>query len=133
MLEVLGGRWQDQDFLLLRVQDATARREQPPLADESLADAGAVSPADAVVLYLRNDRGLIRFRIQTAAPGPLLVTSQTDGGGQIAGHWNDRDGGYQLELALPRSSRAMSLSLGVEDAYPDRSGVIRTREAGMLQ
>ncbi len=128
--EVLGGRWQNQDFVFIRVEDATPMREQPPAASPG---ADAVSTADALVLYLRSERGLTRFRIQTAAPGPLLVSSQTDGGGQIAGHWIDSGDGYQLELALPRSARAMSLSLGVEDAYLDRSNVVRMREAGTLQ
>lgn len=129
VLEVLGGRWRNEDFLFIRVQDTTPRREQPPAAD---LEPGPGQPVDALVLYQRSDRGLTRFRIQTAAPGPLLVNSQTAGGGQIAGHWNDTDEGYQLELALPRSSRVMSLSLGVEDAFMDRSGVGRMRAAGTL-
>jgi two-component system sensor histidine kinase ChvG len=126
-LALLAGNWRGQIHLLLRVTDRTARREQPP-TEERLA-----GPTDAVLLHLRSGRGLTRFRIQTAAPGPLLVESQTTGGGQLVGHWNDHEDGYRVELALPASARAVDLSIGVEDAYRDRAGVVRVSEAGTLR
>lgn len=126
-LELLGGRFGRQDYLFLRVTDPSPLRAQPPGAE-------AVSrPVDAVVLVLRSGRGLTRFRIQTAAPGPLLVSSQTSGGGQIEGHWRDTEDGYHLELALPPLGRAVDLSVGVEDAWVDRAGVARIGEAGTLR
>ncbi len=126
-LDVLGGRWRGQDYLYLRVADATPRREQAP------ATGLAGEPADAVLLFLRSERGLTQYRIQTAAPGPLLVSSQTAGGGQIEGHWIDTGDGYQLELALPAVGRGLSLAMGVQDAFMDRAGVARVRETGMLR
>jgi signal transduction histidine kinase len=126
-LEVLGGLWRGQVHLFLRVTDRTPRREQPPDGER------LPGPVDAVLLHLRSGRGLTRFRIQTAAPGPLLVESQTAGGGQLVGHWNDREEGYRLELALPPSARAVDVSIGVEDAYEDRAGVVRVSEAGTLR
>lgn len=126
-LAVLGGRWRGQDHLFLRVADTTPRREQPPVSDQ------ASEPVDAVLLFLRSDRGLTRFRIQTAAPGPLLVSSQSDGGGQIAGYWMDTDDGYHLELTLPSTGRALDLAIGVQDAHRDRAGVVRITEAGTLR
>ncbi|MEM1412957.1 MAG: hypothetical protein AAGH19_11430, partial [Pseudomonadota bacterium] len=126
-LELLGARWSNQDFLFLRVADATPRRSQPPGAGN---DNGAV---DAVILVLRGGRGITRFRIQTAAPGPLLVSSQTEGGGQLEGYWRESDDGYRLELALPPSGRAINLSVGVEDAWRDRASVVRVSEAGTLR
>lgn len=126
-LALMAGRWRGQDHLFIEVTDRTPRREQPPASDA----AGA--PADALLLFLRSDRGLTQYRIQTAAPGPLLVSSQTAGGGQIEGHWIDTDRGYQLELALPPTTRGMDLALGVQDVRVDRSGVTRLAEAGTLQ
>ena len=126
-LELLGGRFRGQDYLFLRVTDRTPRRERPPAEDR------APGPADGVVLVLRSGRGLHRFRLQTAAPGPLLINSQTPGGGQIEGHWLDTGTGYQLELALPPGGGAVDLAIGVEDARVDRAGVVRVAEAGMLE
>lgn len=125
-LELLGGRFDGRDYLFLRVFDRTPRREQPPSGERE------PGPVDAAVLVLRNERGLHRFRIQTAAPGPLLVSSQTPGGGQIGGYWLDAADGYRLELALPPGGRAVDLAVGVEDAFEDRAGVVRVREAGTL-
>ena len=123
-LSLLGGRWRGQDFLFLRVEDGTPRRPQPPGADQGL-DA-----VDAVQLVLRSGRGLTAFRIESAAPGPLLISSQSEGGGQLAGHWLDTENGYQLELALPPAGRVMDISLGAEDAWVDRNGVVRIAEFG---
>jgi len=126
-LQVLGGRWRGQDFLFLRVADESPLRERGPVGDP----AGA--PVDAVLLALRSGRGLVLYRMTTAAPGPLLITSQSPGGGQIEGYWLDTEGGYQLELALPATGRAVDLSLGVEDAHPGPAGVVRVREAGTFR
>ena len=126
-LSVLGGRWRGQDFLFLRVADSTPRRPQPPGAGQNL-DA-----VDAVQLVLRSGRGLTAFRIESAAPGPLLISSQSEGGGQLAGHWLDTDKGYQLELALPPAGRVVDISLGAEDAWEDRNGVVRVTELGTFR
>jgi signal transduction histidine kinase len=127
-LDLLGGRFAGQVYLYLRVEDRTPRRETPPTGERQ------AGPVDAVVLVLRSERGLHRFRLQTAAPGPLLVSSQTPGGGQIAGHWLDTADGYRLELALPPGGQraGLDLAVGVEDAFVDRAGVVRVATAGTL-
>jgi signal transduction histidine kinase len=129
-LAILGGRWRGQDFLFLRIEDATPRRPQPPGAGQ---DGDAAEAVDGVQLVLRSGRGLTAFRIESAAPGPLLVSSQSEGGGQLDGHWLDTDSGYQLELALPPSGRAVDISLGAEDAWMDRNGVVRVAELGTFR
>jgi signal transduction histidine kinase len=129
-LSVLGGRWRGRDFLFLRVEDPTPRRPEPPGAGQ---DGDAVDPADGVQLVLRSGRGLTAFRIESAAPGPLLISSQSEGGGQLAGHWLDTDSGYQLELALPPAGRAVDFALGAEDAWVDRNDVVRIAEMGTFQ
>lgn len=129
-LAVLGGRWRGQDFLLLRVEDSTPRRPQPPGVS---IDGAVTDPVDGVQLVLRSGRGLTAFRIESAAPGPLLISSQSAGGGQLAGYWLATDTGYQLELALPPSGRVVDLAIGVEDAWVDRNDVVRVAELGTFR
>jgi len=45
--------------------------------------------SDGLLLFLRGARGLVGFRVHTAAPGPLNLSSQTEGGGQLEGYWLD--------------------------------------------
>ena len=88
---------------------------------------------DGLMLYLRSARGLNHFRIQTAAPGPLVVASQTDGGGQLRGYWQDIAGGYQRG-AGPAARRALYRP---EPRRRGRSLLVPAaavaREAGTLQ
>ncbi|KAA9130825.1 HAMP domain-containing protein [Marinihelvus fidelis] len=127
-LRVLGGRYAGQLFLFCRVEDSTPVRAAPP------SRQGGAGPhhSDAVELALRSARGLNTWSLRTAAPGPLLVTSQDPGGGQIEAWWTERPGGYDLEIALPPGGRAVDLAVGAIDAHTGRGGRLETREAGTM-
>ncbi len=122
-LEVLAGRYEGRLYLFCRVQDATPVREEMPAASAA---------SDGLLLYVRSARGLVGFRIHTAAPGPLTLDSQTEGGGQLAGHWLDRADGYDLELALPLKPGLADLSVAVLDVEPTPAGPRQMRELGTL-
>ena len=84
------------------------------------------------MLSLRSARGLVSFRIQPAAPGPLLINSLSEGGGQLEGFWLERPGGYHVELSLPLSSALVDLSIGAVDAEIIANRRVVAREAGTL-
>ena len=126
-LDLMAGRYGRQDYLFLQVADPTPGRRQAAGTEANRAGA------DHVLLYLRDARGLRQFRIQAAAPGPLLVSSQSPGGGQLQGYWLDTPAGYALELALPPLTASSALSLAAVDVQPDSAGVERRGEAGTLQ
>jgi signal transduction histidine kinase len=88
--------------------------------------------SDGLLLFLRSARGLISFRIHTAAPGPLNLTSVTEGGGQLQGYWLDRPDGYQVEISLPLSSELVDLSLGAVDVVQGVNGRQIASSAGTL-
>lgn len=125
-MEISAGQLGNQLFLLCRVIDASPMRESPP--------TGGTAPAgsDGLGLFLRNARGLVQFRVHTAAPGPLLIDSQSEVSGQIEGYWQDTPDGYTVELALPPGAGTLFLSVGAVDHAPGPSGTQIVREAGTL-
>jgi signal transduction histidine kinase len=128
-LAILAGRYRDELFLFCRVLDTTRVRALPP------AGNGERGPprSDGILLALRSSRGLTNFQIHTAAPGPLLIQSQTEGGGQLDGYWLDRGDGYDVELALPPNVRPVDLSIGVVDVSTGSAGQEVVREAGTMR
>jgi len=110
-LKVMAGRFANQLYLLCMVRDATPVRQSLPVDS-----GGGLSSSDGLSLFLRSARGLISFRIHTAAPGPLNLNSLTAGGGQLQGYWLDTPDGYRVELSLPLSSELVDLSIGATDA-----------------
>ncbi len=125
-LRVMAGEYEGQVHLYCRVTDRSPVREGPPLA------GGGETPSDGLLLFLRSARGLITFRIQSAAPGPLTLTSLGDAGGQAAGHWLDHESGYQVELTLPLAGGIAELSIGALDAELTSAGRRVTRTAGTV-
>jgi dedicated sortase system histidine kinase len=118
-LRVAAGRYQNQLYLLCTVIDTSPVRQSLPAEAD-----GEPSDSDGVILFLRSARGLISFRIHTAAPGPLNLTSLTEGGGQLQGYWLDRPDGYVMELSLPQTTELVDLSIGAIDVQ-NRSGAQR--------
>jgi dedicated sortase system histidine kinase len=127
ILNVMAGRFENQVYVYCRVVDPTPVREGPPV------EGRAAAPADGVLLYLRSERGLVSFRIQTAAPGPLYLSGQGAAGGQVDGHWVDTAEGYQVELTLPLSPELAEMSIGATDAEMSPAGNRVVREAGTLE
>ena len=119
ILDLMAGRYSGQVYLFCRVLDASPVRETDPGA--------APGAVDAVDLYLRTPRELTRFRVQTAAPGPLLLHSQSGGGGQVEGYWLDTSGGYQLELSLPIADALVDFGIVARDAMSNfgRTDIMR--------
>ncbi|MFT5139828.1 MAG: two-component system sensor histidine kinase ChvG, partial [Rhodothermales bacterium] len=115
-LRVAAGRFGNHLYLLCTVVDKSPVRQSLPSNEEA-----EVVTSDGLSLFLRSARGLINFRIHTAAPGPLNLTSLTEGGGQLQGYWLDRPDGYVVELSLPLSSELVDLSIGSIDVQ-NRSG-----------
>ncbi len=126
VLRVLAGRFGEQVYIYCRVADPTPVRDGLPSAGET----GVAS--DGLQLFLRGARGLVSFVIQTAAPGPLYLSSHTEAGGQMEGYWVDTSDGYQVELALPLSLELEELSIGAMDAQLTPAGKRVVREAGTL-
>jgi len=129
-LTLLAGRYGDQVYLHCRVVDPTRVRQRAP-GGHSLA-------ADGLLIFLRSNRGLVSFRVQAAAPGPLNLSSQGEQGGQLTGFWLDTDDGYQVELALPLApepggSSPVEISLGALDMRDYPSGPRLAGEAGTLE
>jgi signal transduction histidine kinase len=126
VLSVLAGRSGRQMFLFCIVRDASPVRAAAPAAQ----GVGAVS--DGLVLYLRGVRGMVSFEVRTAAPGRLLLSSISEGGGQMEGYWLDRADGYQVELSLPLSPGLTELSIGAQDAEPGSGTAYLARTAGTV-
>lgn len=127
VLRLLAGRYRGQLYLFCRVIDDSSIRQHAPRR------AGETDASDGLELFLRSARGLTHFSMHTAAPGPLLVNSQSAGGGQLEAWWTDRADGYDVEIALPPGGRAVDLSIGAVDVRPGRSGVMETLEAGTVR
>ncbi len=128
-LELLGGGFRNQLFLFARVGDITPMRALPP---DAVAGPDRAA-SDGLSLYLRNERGMNHFRLHTAAPGPLLVSSQVEGGGQLEGHWQEQPDGYHVEIALPPGARSLDISIGAVDVSVGAAGQVIRREAGTLR
>jgi dedicated sortase system histidine kinase len=126
-LKVMAGLFGGQLYLHCRVADRTRIRERLPQAGAGPARS------DGLLLFLRGARGLVGFRVHTAAPGPLNLSSQTEGGGQLEGYWLDLPEGYQVEMALPAAVSLAELSLGAVDVERGRAGQRVMREAGTLR
>ncbi len=127
-LAIMAGRAGNQLYLFCVVSDATPVRGAQPREFEDAQSAAS----DGLLLSLRSARGLVSFRIQPAAPGPLLINSLSEGGGQLEGFWLERPGGYQVELSLPLSSALVDLSIGAVDAEIIANRRVVAREAGTL-
>jgi dedicated sortase system histidine kinase len=125
MLTILAGRHQGQVYLHCRVLDRSRVRESLP--------GSGPARSDGLLVFLRSTRGLVSFRVHTAAPGLMNLSSQTEGGGQMVGYWLDLPDGYQVELALPVASGVADISLGVLDVADQPNGPRLVREAGTLQ
>jgi dedicated sortase system histidine kinase len=128
VLGVLAGQFNNQLYLFCTVTDTTPVREGPPANPDM-----ETQMSDSLVLFLRSARGLVSFRIQTAAPGPLTMTSLTEGGGQLQGYWLERPDGYRLELALPVAASMVDLSIGSVDVEMVAGVARRAGTAGTLQ
>jgi signal transduction histidine kinase len=124
--KLLAGLSAGQLYLHCRVIDRTRIRERLPQAGTGTARS------DGLLIFLRGARGLVGFRVHTAAPGPLSLSSQTEGGGQLEGYWLDLPDGYQVELALPAAVGLAEISLGAIDAEQGPAGRRVVREAGTL-
>jgi dedicated sortase system histidine kinase len=124
-LHVLAGQSAGRVYLHCHVRDSTQVRRSRPDDPES--------DADGLMLFLRSARGLVSFRVQAAAPGPISLNSQGEGGGQLNGFWLDRPNGYQVELVLPFLSNVTEISLGAIDVRESQTGSRALREAGTLK
>ncbi len=113
-VKVMAGSHGDSLYLLMDVQ-AAAR------ADTSLR----------IRLMARDPRGLFSYTIDPRAPGPLQLSSERGGAGQMEGFWLDRENGYRVELALPLSARDTDIAFQVEEIDP--AGGMVKRSAGTLQ
>lgn len=117
-MELMGALFDRQLYLFADITDPTPVRQTLP----GTADIPAANPSDGLLLFLRSSRGLVSFRIHTAAPGPLNLSSQNEGGGQLEAYWLDVPGGYRIEIALPISSDLVDLSIGAIDQRSPRTG-----------
>jgi dedicated sortase system histidine kinase len=109
-VNVLAGSYQDQLYLLFDVHDLT------PAYTSVYTDQ---SQADGIQLLLRNPRGLLSFGIWPEAPGPLRLSDEGDGTGQVEGFWLDVDTGYRVELSLPAPVLNSAVSFQVRDGSQD--------------
>ena len=83
-----------------------------------LMDLDAAARADTSVrirLMARDPRGLFSYTIEPRAPGPLQLSSERGGAGQMEGFWLDHENGYRVELALPLSDRDTDIAFRVEE------------------
>jgi signal transduction histidine kinase len=126
-LAILAGQSGSQLYLYCSVRDAS------PVRDAAPSEEGVRSISDGLVLHLRTARGLASFRIHTAAPGRLLLSSLSEGDGQLEGYWLDRPDGYDVELSLPMSPGLVDLGIGAQDAEAAFGGAVVAREAGTLE
>jgi two-component system sensor histidine kinase ChvG len=126
-LTVAAGRFSNQLYLLCTVSDTSPVRQVPPSNAEDSIDV-----SDGLMLYLRSARGLTSFRIHTAAPGPLTLNSQSEGGGQLQGYWMDKPGGYTVEISLPLSSELVDMSIGAIDVAETPAGISLVNAAGTV-
>lgn len=100
-LRVLAGSYRGSLYLLFDV-------------NTSPRGAGGQPPAGRVRLMTRNPRGLHSYGIAPEAPGPLQLSSELDGAGQMDGFWLEHETGYRIELALPLSVRDADIAFQAE-------------------
>ena len=82
-------------------------------------------PRGRLVLEARDPRGLYRFTLEPEAPGPLQLSSERQGAGQLEGYWLDREHGYRVELRLPVAAVDTDLRFEVQER-----GAVITRVSG---
>lgn len=116
------GRANDSLHLLIDVDDITPARTDAhwPIADRR----------DHVRLALHGRQGMVDLRLANAAPGVLIVTD-SDGSPpplRVAGYWEEREGGYRIELSLPQGYALRALGITVQDA--DDAGGLRRVDSG---
>ncbi|MEJ2385110.1 MAG: ATP-binding protein [Xanthomonadales bacterium] len=87
--------------------------------------AAGGQPRGRLVLEARDPRGLYRFTLEPEAPGPLQLSSERSGAGQLEGFWLEREQGYRVELRLPVAATDTDLRFEVQDR-----GAVIARVAG---
>ncbi|WP_374604085.1 ATP-binding protein [Arenimonas sp.] len=121
-MRVLAGRANERLHLWISVDDASAQRGD--------AHWPADLAFDRLELRLLGRGGVLSLRLANASPGELRVAGD-DGlppSVRVEGAWREREGGYELELALPQDFSVRALGLRVQDA----DGLGQVRVAGTL-
>ncbi len=111
------GRREAMRFLIIEVDDASLKR-----ADAHWPKA---AQSDHLQLLIEGPNGPQRMRIANASDGALVVTS-VDGSPawlRLAGEWQEREGGYRVELLLPPGWPIQRLGLVAVDI--DDSGAMQ--------
>lgn len=98
-------------YLFVRVNDGRLRYHNPGQHPAASGDHLQLKTAAAV------------YWVSASAPGKAQVFQQLAGGDfrpdhRLIAHWQERDGGYQLELRLPKSRIGDKLALTVVSAGP---------------
>jgi len=104
-LRVMAGEYSGKLFLLIDVpvQESTA-------------------VAVMVRLLVRSPRGLFRYTIEPAAPGPLQLSDERGASGQAQGFWLDHGEGFRLELALPLAVSNSEIAVRADRAEKPAAG-----------
>jgi dedicated sortase system histidine kinase len=118
---LIGGEYGDRLYLSFDVRDENATLKTPQRVVE-----------DGIILLVRNPRGLSRYTITPAAPGPIQLRPDRPDSGQLEGYWQDHETGYRLEVALPSGASDTEISFQVRDALPgDPAGGFRAAGPGV--
>ncbi|MDY0022061.1 ATP-binding protein [Arenimonas caeni] len=108
-LRVVAGRANERLHLWISVDDASAQRGEAHWPGDL--------EFDRLQLSLLGRAGELELRLANSESGPLKV-SGADGlppPVRIEGHWRERAGGYDVELALPQDFSVRGLGIGVRD------------------
>ena len=121
-VRVVAGRANERLHLWISVDDTSAQRGD--------AHWPADLAFDRVHLRLQGRGGHLALRLANASPGELRVAGE-DGlppPVRVEGAWREREGGYDIELALPQDFSVRAIGLRVQDV--DAGG--DKRSAGTL-
>lgn len=121
-LRVAAGQANERVHLWISVDDASPQRGEAHWPGDLAFDR--------LQLLLRGPEGELLLRLANASPGPLRVAG-ADGlppPFRIEGAWREREGGYDIELALPQDVSVTALGIAARDL--DAAG--RSRTAGTL-